>query len=766
MGLFSSKKKVTVDTSVSRVIEDNLLPDSPKQGVISALFSNDGQMVEHILESSINSIGVKAERMYQFGKRDYLYGVPQSTLFYSASGQAVAQSVLSELVGQDITIEYYQYGVLNNLHYGWLTLVNNYGYDQARNELKNLSTLKGATVYLTDLQVVVAEATVAELENGSLAQWGTPATSGYTPLRPAQPSNLAAWLLRKPTPFAVDSAAPGDYFRLSYVWQTGTGTQKVTHTEALQFPMSTEDPNLDYFQVKYSYLIPGQTLRTIKYWTYHAGTGTYPALDAVFTSEYDDLGSFFPIGYFRYNKTATSTDPASTEYRHSKKLMKYLGMDYADVRDAINANPDIDDVESALVMMAVPASTTNPMERRYLFDFFKSIYLKTGELDLPDSQLRGDVAAMLTGVNSPQLSLVIQDARFKMAVQMSGLYRHYRVGVVGAKGSYDSGYAPRTITHSGVRYVDEFDLVGDPYTHEFTIPCYYYRHQVSETMYEELEVYTLSALYYVSGKYADAAFEEEATLLIPLDHSISEQYSASDREELYARSLHYLFNTKIVTKVKWYQQAWFKLVLIVVAVVISILSFNPGPLMAAVAAGGMVLAQFIAITILEGLLFSVAFKLFVKVVGEKFAMLVAVLAACYSLGSGMMSEGGLKGVPWGEELLQLSSGISKAVNDSIQNDLAGLQKDALEFQSFIQEQSEILEKANDLLDNQNLLSPFVLFGESPTDYYERTVHSGNIGVLGLDAVTSYCDIALTLPKLSQTVGDSFNTEAFAFNNLG
>ena len=117
-------------------------------------------------------------------------------------------------------------------------------------------------------------------------------------------------------------------------------------------------------------------------------------------------------------------------------------------------------------------------------------------------------------------------------------------------------------------------------------------------------------------------------------------------------------------------------------------------------------------------------------------------------------------------MLQVSSGISKAANEAIQGDLLGLQKDALEFQAFAEEQNALLEKANALLENQNLLSPFVVFGESPTDYYERTVHSGNIGVLGLDAVTNYCDIALTLPKLSQTVGDTFNTEAFAFNNLG
>ena len=760
MGLFSSKKKTTVDTSISRVIKDSLLPDSPKQGVISALFAGDDQMAEHILERVVNSIGVKAERMYQYGKKTYLYGLPNSTLFTNTTGEEVAQAAIESELGQEVTLDYYHFGALNNLHYGWLTLVNSYGYRQATNELTVLSATKGAPVYLNDLQVVVVQATAEEMQNGSLDQWGTPATAGYTPLRPAQLSG--SWgTVRKPTPFAKDSTASNDYFRLSYLWKSGG----ILHQETLQFLMSLEDPTLDYFQVKYSYVPSGQTLPLHKYWTYRSGAGTWPALDELFTSEHDNLGSFFPIGYFRYNKTPTSTDVTSTEYKHSKKLLKYLDMDYDSVRDSINENPDIADVESALVMLAVPAITSNGMEQRYLFDFFKSLYQKTGKIHYSVAEMSYENTYWTE--DRSQISLVIQDARFKMALRLSGLYRRIRVGTLGAKGTYTSGFdTSRTITEQGIQYVDEYDLVGTPYEITYTAPCHYYRHQVADNLYEEIEVYALQSVYYISGNYADTAFEQDPVLLIPLDHGITEHYSASEREQLYARSLHYLFNTKIVTKVKWYQSTFFKFVMIVVAVVISILSFNPGPMMAAIAAGGMVLATFIATAILEGLLFSLAFKLFVKIVGAKFAMLIAVVAAVYSLGSGMMNGGSLEGVPWGEELLQISSGISKAVNDSIQGEMKELQKEMGEFQSFVEDQNAALEKANALLENQNLLSPFVVFGESPTDYYERTTHSGNIGVIGLDAVTSYCDVALTLPKLSQTLGDSFNTETFDFNNLG
>lgn len=58
--------------------------------------------------------------------------------------------------------------------------------------------------------------------------------------------------------------------------------------------------------------------------------------------------------------------------------MKYLGMNYGDLADSINQNPDIDDVEQALFMMGVPADTTNEVEQRYLFDFFNRAYVESG----------------------------------------------------------------------------------------------------------------------------------------------------------------------------------------------------------------------------------------------------------------------------------------------------------------------------------------------------------------------------------------------------
>ena len=47
MGLFSSETVVSVSTSVNRVIQDSLIPNAVKTGVVSDLVAGDNQMVEH-----------------------------------------------------------------------------------------------------------------------------------------------------------------------------------------------------------------------------------------------------------------------------------------------------------------------------------------------------------------------------------------------------------------------------------------------------------------------------------------------------------------------------------------------------------------------------------------------------------------------------------------------------------------------------------------------------------------------------------------------
>jgi hypothetical protein len=164
--------------------------------------------------------------------------------------------------------------------------------------------------------------------------------------------------------------------------------------------------------------------------------------------------------------------------------------------------------------------------------------------------------------------------------------------------------------------------------------------------------------------------------------------------------------------------------------------------------GAAAIIATIIINMVIGELIKVAFRLFAKLLGPEVAMLIAIVALVVGTYQ-VFSSGSLQGAPWAMDLLTAANGLSQAAMEMKFDELLG---ESQQFLSFMEEQNKLLETAQELLDNPVHLNPFVIFGESPTDYYNRTVHSGNIGVLGIEAVTNYTEIALTLPKLNDTLG--------------
>ena len=91
------------------------------------------------------------------------------------------------------------------------------------------------------------------------------------------------------------------------------------------------------------------------------------------------------------------------------------------------------------------------------------------------------------------------------------------------------------------------------------------------------------------------------------------------------------------------------------------------------------------------------------------------------------------------------------ISAGYKKDLELLKKEGEEFSLFAQTKTDELEKIQEELEGSRILSPFTLFGETPDAYFNRTVHAGNIGIHGLDAIENYCSMALRLPELEQTI---------------
>lgn len=730
MGLFSSSYKTTVGTTVSRAIEDASLPQSVKTGVINSIFDK-GAVDDYILEELVAGVGIRAGRMYEYGKNHYSYGLPGRTLVHSQEGAAPLVALMKSLHGSSTTVEYAQFGPLNLLHYGWLTLTQSHGYDPTTNRLGALSAAKGVAAYLRDIVVVVTEASLEERSNGSLEPWGAPPAAGHLPWRTLNTAFV------EHSPFEVESAAAEDYLRVAYQWKDAAG---VVQDGSFNLPVTGYAAEADYFQARYV------SSTGSGYWIYRQGSGTYPALDTVFSPAYDGLGSFFPVAYFRYNKTSMAAYPDSQEYKTSKKLVKYLGMDFDALVAAIHENPDIEQVEQAMLMLAVPANTTHALEQRYLFDFFRALSLESGATGNYTSPVGLEIARQLEYA-TPRIGMVIQDARFKTSVSCEGLFRGLKAGVIAPMGGYTSGTGTATYSYT---YMETHGDTSQEVTGYGQTPYHYYRHQVTATLYEEVRVSSLRTTYHIYGEYTATGAGTQPILMIPLDASITDAYSLPDKELLYARSLHYIFNSRVVTKVKWYQRGLFQVVVQVIGIVIAIYNLPAGMAVMAASMTAQQLMVFIAMKLLEYVLVSIAIKLFIKLVGAKLAFLVAIVAAIRGIYLAL-EAGSIAGAPWAKELLQLASNLSSAVGDSYTQAIRGLQKEAEAFGLYVEDKTKELNDVNSLLNASSVLSPFVIFGESPDEFFDRTVHSGNIGIRGIEAVSNFVEMSLTLPKLTDSL---------------
>jgi hypothetical protein len=244
-------------------------------------------------------------------------------------------------------------------------------------------------------------------------------------------------------------------------------------------------------------------------------------------------------------------------------------------------------------------------------------------------------------------------------------------------------------------------------------------------------------------------------LIVPLDHSVTRLYPVADREVLYARSLQYIFNGAVVTHLRWYQTEAFADVVLVVAIIITIYSWGSQAwtIGAALAAGAYGLAAYLVLEmVIEYLVLRLLYKTVVRVLGAKFALVLAIVAAVAGISEGLTSEAGVQGAPWAAQLLQVSTGLTSAIANKYKvdvNNLLGEEKDLLAKE---EKQTEILQSAQELLNNNIHLDPFVIFGETPQNYYNRTIHSGNIGINSVDAISVYVDGALALPTLQDSFG--------------
>jgi len=219
-------------------------------------------------------------------------------------------------------------------------------------------------------------------------------------------------------------------------------------------------------------------------------------------------------------------------------------------------------------------------------------------------------------------------------------------------------------------------------------------------------------------------------------------------------------NSLVITSVAWYEQTWFKyLMFFVVAIVIAVTA-QPwlAELATAAAAGTKALLMYVLQTVFQALVIQVVMGYVAEVIGPEWLAIIGLIAGMYALSGpgGSMSFAGST-MPTAEFCLKVSSVLFSAADRNITKQIGEAAEDYDDFLDDSKEKTKELEVAQELLANPLMDDAFsLIFAQSqkfsqypmndPTEFYDLTIHTGNIGTLTLDTVSAFVSVKTKLPE--------------------
>lgn len=539
------------------------------------------------------------------------------------------------------------------------------------------------------------------------------------------------------------------HLRFTFTEKFGVG---YTKSQTVLYDQVIPKVNSDdlWYQTVYQPVSGGQE----RYWAYNTSTGLYPQLALPNNMEMES--PFYPIIPLRLdNKGMADANLKTTPlYKTSRELLNKMGMDMDSLCESIEENPDIADIDHAFIFVGTILQSKDQASIRYMADFFAYMYQLSGSRRAEYDAWVNRVTPSTNKDEPKKGNLIIEDTKFKLEIGFN--YIDFKVldGVIGPIdfATRENIVRPEWTSHYGEKRETSSVI---------------FRKQISPTQYTELDVHGLTHTNHIyKGRVvittvAKSLTEDNTDFILPLNRFVVKGLPFPTRAQLYYQTFHLVFNSFQVVKLKWYQTGIFKAVILIVAIIITIYTLGKTwqAVVAAAAAGTLTTVLIdIAINVLIGLLIAEGLKILAKVIGPEFTMIIAIVAVVISMGKSIQA-GSVSGAPWAEELLKVSQALIKANTAVMRDEFTDVMTQMDQFTSDSKQKMEELEKAQKLLENTGNIDPMEFVGlepmfiptETPDEFYFRTVHGANIGVLALDAISNYVESALTLPRINNSL---------------
>lgn len=520
--------------------------------------------------------------------------------------------------------------------------------------------------------------------------------------------------------------------------------------------LGTED---DYFQVLFTY--PQGSTTIIQFFTYHYGSGDYPDLDGITATNVGDFGKGFPRMYFRLDgrRLDESQYEGTNAYETSKKFGKKLDIPWLEVSDKIYQSlSSLSKIRDVLMIQCIPANTTSPIEREYLFQYFKTLY------NLRSAWTDSDADTQTAFPNSGGGSATRPNTDYDTWAAHVGATMKSSDGTINTYNTLDAigyrqiagtfGAATASGRGTGTKLVIYKRTISDDNGHTSTQTTYgtqtvnyhYYRIQTSDDYYEEVRVYELTHKVDVGGKGVSRSGDSDE-LMVPLDYAFRQMFSPHERETLYARATHILICTEYTVKTKWYQTGIFQAVTVVIAVALSWWTGGASlSLVGVVTAAASAIGAMVIMSLLSKYVFS---KL-----GGVFAIIATIVAVAVAIYTGYLYFSSTTG-PFSvtaQQLMQVSNVAFKAAQAAQGGEIQKELNRIATLEEEINTKNEELERANKELNNPyntiedsvflKVIEGYSYIGETPQEYYARTLNM-NIGVEALNLPQMYLQQSLS-----------------------
>lgn len=533
-------------------------------------------------------------------------------------------------------------------------------------------------------------------------------------------------------------------------WVTNT-TIKLSYLHDTVTNLATETitvPYTDYTKQFYHAVYTIGSSPTLYYWFYSPSEGLYETLNVyenVFESEY------FPVvPIIRDNVDLTDESKKDTElYRTSKRLLDKMGLDFKKIGSGVQESPDIDAVDHAYINVSADVQSESENIKAYLFEHFDYLLSKQ-EFDKAYSDNWAESGVLPPGYNKITVKETENDSGEIGAFHTELGFRYIEESIITGNLGKIGTVTRETVIRSPL--TSKFYNVEDSYM--------LWNKQISDTQYRQLKVVGLKHINYVYGNKTidtsleDSLEEDSDDFNIMVNVNVLNRFPIIKRGDILNDCFRICLNSVERVKLKWYQTSIFKALIIIIAAVITLYTGGDAISWAIGLTGATTYVVQLAVAILLNTLLSVLTTKLIDVIGLKNFALIQIFIIAYSIYTGDIS------LLTPDTLIRLVSGVNLYFTGYLQDEYAQLLNEYEQLKAEQEEDQAELDKLiealpSSFLDPMTFLDTMALnavFGETPEQYYNTRIHTGNIGTLALAEPSKFVEINTQLEGISDRTG--------------